>query len=71
MCALYLSEEETLNHLFIHCPVVYKVSKFFFAHLDVPWVFPFDFKGLIFGWWIVWMEVDPKAIWRYFSSALC
>lgn len=55
-CIMCLGEEESVNHLSVHCLVGSKVGNFFLSYLRVDWSFSFSIKDLIF--------VGGSKVWR-------
>lgn len=61
---LCINEEESVNHLFIHCSMAKGIWHFFISHLQITWVFPKSFDELISGWWLYNLEEFFKDIWK-------
>lgn len=70
-CVMCLQEEESMDHLFVHCAMGHMVWRFFLSHLNVLWSFPFHFRELISGWWIQDLDGLPSIIWFYLSGTIC
>lgn len=70
-CVMCMIEEDTVNHLFNHCPMVCQVWQFFLLQLKVSWVFPSSFRSLIARWQIREFEGIPSSIWPYFPWVIC
>lgn len=64
-------EEESVDHLLIHCAMASEIWAFFLNHLRVSWSFPNHFCELILGWWINDLEGLPSIIWSTLPSAIC
>lgn len=64
-------EEESVDHLFVHCPVAYKVWGFLLSHLRIALVLPLHFSELISGWWILDLECVLASIWSFLPGAIC
>lgn len=65
-----MCEEEIVDHLVIHCPVVSLIWHFFLLKLNVSWMFPFFFRSLIYGWWLKHLEGTPRSIWLLYLGVL-
>lgn len=42
-CIICLKEEESVDHLFVHCDMVMLVWSFFLSYLKIHWSFPVIF----------------------------
>lgn len=49
-CVLCKREEESVDHIFIHCIMAQRVWCFFLSRLGIAWVFPNHFKFLLSVW---------------------
>lgn len=64
-------EEESVDHLFIHCAMAREVWVFFLSHLKSPWIFLNAFNELISGWCFSSLEGFLLSIWRAFPGVIC
>lgn len=69
-CVLCWKEEESVDHLLMHCDMATMVWGFFLSHLKMSWVFPNHFHEFISGWWIRDWEALPSIIWTTFPGAI-
>jgi hypothetical protein len=49
-CCMCKADGETIDHLFIHCPVAKELWDGVLHHFEVSWVLPSQVKELIEGW---------------------
>ncbi|XP_059289469.1 uncharacterized protein LOC132042988 [Lycium ferocissimum] len=69
-CHLCYQTNETVNHLFLHCPVTAAVWHFFFSLFGLSWVMPSSIKDA-FESWILWrVDKSIKRIWRMIPAAI-
>lgn len=64
-CIMCLKEEESVDHLFLHCDMAHMVWSFFLSHLCISWSFPFSFSDFVQGWRMHELEGLPATIWSY------
>lgn len=71
-CVLCLRDEESVDHIFIHCVYANMVWDFFLIHLRISWSWPSHLDELmILDWWICDLEVLPSIMWSFLSVAIC
>ena len=63
-CALCGKDEESLEHLFIHCPKVWCMWTAIFSLSGGGWVCPFLVKDLILGWLQLPLRKKDAKLWR-------
>lgn len=69
-----LSDGESLDHLFIHCPVAKAFWEYFLGKFGVNWVHPQSLRNLFFCWPAQdfgSISLRAKAIWRLVPVAFC
>ena len=49
-CFLYEEEEETVEHLLLHCTKAKVLWNLFLAIVGVQWVFPLSMRGTLLSW---------------------
>ncbi|RVW79591.1 putative ribonuclease H protein [Vitis vinifera] len=62
-CFLCGCEEESVNHILIHCTVVRALWDIVFGLVDVKWVFPETVKEVLASWRGSFVERKGKKIW--------
>lgn len=70
-CFLCQQEEETNEHLFLHCVITRQLWQLFIALAGIVWVMPKDTIGLICSWNSIrgrtchkeWWKIVPACIW--------
>ena len=68
-CFLCSCEEETVNHILLHCIVVRVLWEIVLALFGVQWVFPETVKEVLFSWRDPFVGKKRKKIWN--SIPLC
>ena len=63
-CAFCGQDEESLEHLFIHCPKVWCIWTAIFSLSGGGWVCPFLVKDLLRGWLHLPMQKKDAKLWR-------
>ena len=63
-CAFCGQDEESLEHLFIHCPKVWCIWTAIFSLSGGGWVCPFLVKDLLRGWLHLPMRKKDAKLWR-------
>ena len=75
-CFLYGKEEETVDHLLVHCPQTRVIWELLLAIVGVKWVFPLSVREALLSWGgslvgkkgkKAWMSAPPSifyTIWR-------
>ena len=62
-CFLCGCEEESVNHILIHCTVVRVLWDIVFGLVDVKWVFPETVKEVLVSWRGSFVGKKRKKIW--------
>lgn len=70
-CVLCLREEESVDHLFVHCALPHRVWGSFLSPLNISWSFPSHFYDLIAKWWIRGLARLHATIWSFLLGAIC
>ena len=60
-CCMYKANGESIDHLFIHCPVARELWSAVFCTFGVLWVMPQTVRELIEGW--QWLKHHHNQIW--------
>ena len=68
-CFLCGCEEETVNHILLHCTVVRVLWEIVFVLFGIQWVFPETVKDMLFSWRGSFVGKKRKKIWK--SIPLC
>ena len=68
-CYLCEEEEETLNHLLVHCPKVRMLWELILAIVGFGWVFPFSIRQVLLAWQGTKVGKKRKKVWR--AAPLC
>ena len=61
--------EEELNHLLIHCPLIWGLWEDLISIPSLAWVCPFSHKDLFLGWTFFSIRKRARKLWR--SAPLC
>ena len=62
-------EEETLNHLLVHCPKIRMLWELILAIVGFGWVFPFSIRQVLFARQGTKVGKKRKKVWR--TAPLC
>ena len=62
-CFLCEEDEETIDHLLIHCSRARMLWDLFLAITEVKWVFPRSVRQLLFAWQSASIGKKRKRIW--------
>ena len=62
-------DEESVDHLFLHCGVARAVWNFVLRSFRIEWVFPNRVMELLFGWWN-WFGKNSSGVWNLVASCL-
>ena len=68
-CFLCGCEEETVNHILLHCTVVWVLWEIVLVLFGIQWVFPETIKDMLFSWRGSFVGKKRKKIW--ISIPLC
>ena len=69
-CVMCKQDSESINHLFLHCPLVYRVWIAVIQKFKVSWVLPQDVNQLIEGPFMVGREKKTKLMWSLAIHAI-
>ena len=58
-----------MDHLFLHCRVVWELWSFVFQSFGIDWVFLDRIMELLFGWWN-WFGKTSSGVWNLVTSCL-
>ena len=71
-CYMYKSNGESVDHLLLHCPIVYKLWSMVFTLFGIYWAMPKTLVELL-AWWqgnfghhrngVIWMAVPHCLMW--------
>ena len=68
-CFLFCDEEETINHIFIHCSKARVLWKLVFALFGVMWVLPLSARDTLLGWHGSFVGKKRRNAWM--AAPLC
>ena len=68
-CFLCCDEEETINHILIHCPKTRVLWDFVFSLFGVNWVLPLTVRDTLIGWSDSFVDKKRGKAWR--AALLC
>ena len=63
-CFLCCAEEETINHILVHCPKARVLWDLVFSLFGVNWVPPFTIRDALSGWSPAFMDKKHGKTWR-------
>lgn len=66
-----MTKVESVNYLFIHCPMAKEMWYFFLSHFQSAWVFSMHFNDLISGWRMCDIGSFYQDIWHALLGAIC
>lgn len=64
-CYLCLNNEESVNHMFIHCPFVLPIWGMFFQMWGLNWVFPQDIQDYFKSWNYPTNNPTIRNLWKF------
>lgn len=76
-CVLCTCSEESVNHLFLHCPLAFDLWQFVFSVFGFHWVMPKCMKDVIYSWsgWCgtqgrgkIWNIIPHFLLWRIWGE---
>ena len=68
-CFLCKEEEETIDHLLVHCSRAKMLWNLFLAIMDYNWVFPLTVRQTLFAWQGANVGKKRKRVWM--AAPLC
>ena len=68
-CYLCLTEEESIDHIFLHCALAISLWSLLFSLFGVSWVLPSSVREALLGWFGPCVGKERKKVW--FSAPLC
>ena len=61
MCCV---EEETINHIFVHCSKAKNLWDLVFSLFGVNWVLPFTVRDTLLSWYVSFKDKKYRKVWR-------
>ena len=68
-CYLYKEEEETSDHIFIHCSKACLLWQLIFAHFGIQWVLSCSVREVLLSWHESFVGKKMKKTWK--AALLC
>jgi hypothetical protein len=68
-CCMCKGDDESVDHLFIHCWAARRLWSSVFRAVGIDWVFPNRVVDLLFGWWN-WFGKKSSSVWNLIPSCL-
>lgn len=71
-CYMCLNSSESVNHLFLHCPVASEIWSMYLSLFGLQWVIPSSIREIIVRWnfWLfdksfkrIWSKVPTTILW--------
>ena len=69
-CPMCKEEEENLEHLFLHCPTIWRFWALLIALSGMEWVCPLRIRDLMMGWSTFPIRKEAKKLWKAALSSL-
>ena len=63
-CLLRRKDEENIEHLLLHCPMVWGIWSFLLMFVGVAWVPPWLIKDWFFVWKSILVRKSERKAWR-------
>ncbi|RVW30775.1 hypothetical protein CK203_077176 [Vitis vinifera] len=63
-CSLCKENEESVDHILIHCGKTRELWRMLLSSFGVVWVFPASVKNLLLEWKVKGLRKKRKAVWR-------
>ena len=57
-------EEETINHILVHCSKVKILWDLVFSLFGVNWVLPFTMRDTLLSWYVSFKDKKHRKVWR-------
>ena len=70
-CPLCKEDEENIDHLLLHCSLVWGFCVAFISLQGMEWVCPLLIKDLMVDWTIFPIRKKAKSLWQTALSSLC
>ena len=67
-CYLFGKEEETIDHILVHCGLISSIWNLLFCLFGVFWVLPFTSKEVLFRWHGSFVGWKRLKVWRAYAS---
>jgi hypothetical protein len=68
-CCMCKNDDESVDHLFIHCGTAQMLWNLVLRSVGIDWVFPSCVLDLLFGWWN-WFGKSFSGVWNLIPSCL-
>ena len=68
-CCMCHQNEETVDHLLLHCPVAHSLWVYMFQIFGTQWVMPSSMESLVYCW-SYWLGKFNSDIWNMVPSCL-
>ena len=68
-CCMCKDDDESVDHLFIHCRAARVFWSLVFRSVGIDWVLPNRISDLLFGWWN-WFGKSSSSVWNLIPSCL-
>ena len=68
-CCLCCAEEESINHILVHCSKTKILWDLVFSLFGVNWVLPFSVKDTLLSWYVSFKDNNHRKVWR--AAPLC
>ena len=68
-CCLCCVEEETINHILVHCSKTKILWDLMFSLFGVNWVLPFSVRDTLLSWYVSFKDKNHRKVWR--AAPLC
>lgn len=65
------ADGESIDHLFLHCPMAYDLWSFVFSLFRVHWVMPSKVLDLLACWQGIFGQLWSSEIWAAIQTAYC
>ena len=62
-CCLCCIEEETINHILVHCSKVKILWDLVFSLFGVNWVLPFTVRDTLLSWYVSFKDKKHRNVW--------
>ena len=69
-CSLCKENEESVDHILIHCSKTRELWTLLLSFFGVVWVFPASIRNLLLEWKIKGLGKKRRAVWRLASFCL-